>query len=79
MAVHELDLIRWLTGQELTPCGSANSSAQGDPDAAASLLQLSGGAFAMISLGRYFRHGDCVWVELMGTRDHARVEMLWGP
>lgn len=79
MAVHELDLIRWLTGQELTPVGSATSSGQDDPDAAASLLQLSGGAIAMISLGRYFPHGDCVWVELMGTRDHARVEVLWGP
>jgi predicted dehydrogenase len=33
---------------------------------------------ALISLGRYFPHGDCVWVELMGTSDHGRVDVLWG-
>jgi myo-inositol 2-dehydrogenase / D-chiro-inositol 1-dehydrogenase len=78
MAVHELDLIRWLTGEELTPHTTVSSSEGDDPDAAASLLQLSGGAIAIISLGRHFPHGDCVWVEVMGTRDHARVDVLWG-
>jgi myo-inositol 2-dehydrogenase / D-chiro-inositol 1-dehydrogenase len=78
MAVHELDLVRWLTGQELSPRTTVNSSQGDDPDAAASLLQLSGGGIAMISLGRHFPHGDCVWVEVMGTRDHARVDVLWG-
>jgi myo-inositol 2-dehydrogenase/D-chiro-inositol 1-dehydrogenase len=83
MAVHELDLIRWLTGQELSdPAPAAITpsarSADADPDCAALLLELSNGAVALISLGRYFPHGDCVWVELMGTRDHARVNVLWG-
>lgn len=83
MAVHEFDLIRWLTGQELSAPAPASivpvaKAANRDPDSASLLLELSGGAVALISLGRYFPHGDCVWVELMGTRDHARVDVLWG-
>jgi myo-inositol 2-dehydrogenase/D-chiro-inositol 1-dehydrogenase len=81
MAVHELDLIRWLTGQELSPPAPATiarSKRTADRDCAALLLELSSGAVALISLGRYFPHGDCVWLELMGTRDHARIEVLWG-
>jgi myo-inositol 2-dehydrogenase/D-chiro-inositol 1-dehydrogenase len=83
MAVHEFDLIRWLTGQELSPPAPASivpaaNAAHPDPDAVSLLLELSGGAAALISLGRYFPHGDCVWVELMGTSDHARVDVLWG-
>ncbi len=79
MAVHELDQIRWLTGQELTPASTIAAAPQGaDPDCAASLLHLSKGGVAMISLGRHFPHGDCVWVELMGTRDFTRVDVLWG-
>jgi myo-inositol 2-dehydrogenase/D-chiro-inositol 1-dehydrogenase len=42
------------------------------------VLELSEAAIALISVGRYFPHGDCVWLELMGTRDHARVTVLWG-
>ena len=83
MAVHEFDLIRWLTGQELSPPAPASivpgaNAAEADPDSVSLLLELSGGAVALISLGRYFPHGDCVWVELMGTSDHARVDVLWG-
>jgi myo-inositol 2-dehydrogenase/D-chiro-inositol 1-dehydrogenase len=83
MAVHEFDLIRWLTGQELPAPAPASivpaaNEANTDPDSASLLLELSGGAVALISLGRYFPHGDCVWVELMGTRGHARVDVLWG-
>jgi myo-inositol 2-dehydrogenase/D-chiro-inositol 1-dehydrogenase len=78
MAVHELDLIRWLTGQELEPRATVSSAAGEDPDAATTVLQLSGGGLGLISLGRHFPHGDCVWVELMGTRGHARVDVLWG-
>ena len=83
MAVHEFDLIRWLTGQELSAPAPASivpaaNAADTDPDSVSLLLELSGGAVALISLGRYFPHGDCVWVELMGTSDHARLDVLWG-
>jgi myo-inositol 2-dehydrogenase/D-chiro-inositol 1-dehydrogenase len=83
MAVHEFDLIRWLTEQELSAPARASivpaaNAADTDPDSVSLLLETSGGAVALISLGRYFPHGDCVWVEVMGTRDHARIDVLWG-
>jgi myo-inositol 2-dehydrogenase / D-chiro-inositol 1-dehydrogenase len=80
MGVHEFDQARWLTGNELSaPRGSAiGGSVEGDVDCAAITFELAGGGAAVVSLGRYFPHGDCVWVDVMGTRDAARVEVLWG-
>jgi myo-inositol 2-dehydrogenase/D-chiro-inositol 1-dehydrogenase len=84
MGVHEFDQARWLTGQELgTPSMTASSVTSvapvpGDVESAEVLVALSGGAVAFISLGRHFPHGDCVWVEVMGTRGHARHDVLWG-
>jgi myo-inositol 2-dehydrogenase/D-chiro-inositol 1-dehydrogenase len=80
MGVHELDQTRWLTGSELsTPTGVSTAGAVGgDVDCAAITFELAGGGAAVVSLGRYFSHGDCVWVDIMGTRDSARVDVLWG-
>lgn len=84
MGVHEFDQVRWLTGQELGPLSVTASSVSslaavaGDVESAALLGALSGGTVAFISLGRHFAHGDCVWVEVMGTRGHARRDVLWG-
>ena len=80
MGVHELDQIRWLTGSDLrdSACVAAAGPVQGDVDCATVTLELERGGVAVVSLGRYFPQGDVVWLELMGTRDHARVEILWG-
>jgi myo-inositol 2-dehydrogenase / D-chiro-inositol 1-dehydrogenase len=80
MGVHEFDQARWLTGDELGPPRGVvtGGAVDGDVDAAAIMFELAGGGAAVVSLGRYFTHGDCVWVEVMGTRDAARVEVLWG-
>ena len=84
MGVHEFDQARWLTGQELgTPSMTASSVTSvapvpGDVESAEVLVALSGGTVAFISLGRHFPHGDCVWVEVMGTRGHVRQDVLWG-
>lgn len=80
MGVHELDQIRWLTGRELEPAAAvaAAKPVDGDVDCATSAFGLAGGGAAIVSLGRYFPHGDCVWVEVMGTHGHARVDVLWG-
>jgi myo-inositol 2-dehydrogenase/D-chiro-inositol 1-dehydrogenase len=84
MGVHEFDQARWLTGQELgAPSLMASSvtsvaAVAGDVESAEILLPLSGGGVAFVSLGRHFPHGDCVWVEVIGTRGHARREVLWG-
>ncbi|HKR98277.1 MAG TPA: Gfo/Idh/MocA family oxidoreductase, partial [Candidatus Dormibacteraeota bacterium] len=79
MGVHEFDQIRWLTGQELRePNDTAGAGfAGGEADVATATLELSERGTALVSLGWYFPHGDCVWVEVMGTRDHARVDVLW--
>jgi myo-inositol 2-dehydrogenase/D-chiro-inositol 1-dehydrogenase len=84
MGVHEFDQVRWLSGQELGPLSITASSVTsvaavaGDVESAALLGGLSRGAVAFISLGRHFPDGDCVWVEVMGTRGHDRHEVLWG-
>ncbi len=80
MGVHELDQLRWLTGRDVERAGEVSSAGpvEDDVDCATISYQLAGGGVAVVSLGRYFPHGDCVWVEVMGTRDYARVEVLWG-
>jgi myo-inositol 2-dehydrogenase / D-chiro-inositol 1-dehydrogenase len=80
MGVHELDQIRWLTGREPAPPTSVAVSGHvdGDVDCATCLFDLSGGGVGVVSLGRYFPHGDCVWVELTGNDGYARVDVLWG-
>jgi myo-inositol 2-dehydrogenase / D-chiro-inositol 1-dehydrogenase len=80
MGVHELDQLRWLTGSDVERLGDiVTAGAVGDDvDCAVIALELTGGGVGIVSLGRHFPHGDCVWVELIGTRGHARVDVLWG-
>jgi myo-inositol 2-dehydrogenase/D-chiro-inositol 1-dehydrogenase len=84
MGVHEFDQIRWLTGQEvvrLVAVASPVTSVEpvpGDVESTGMLGELSDGAVAFVSLGRHFPEGDCVWVEVMGTRGHERVDVLRG-
>jgi myo-inositol 2-dehydrogenase/D-chiro-inositol 1-dehydrogenase len=84
MGVHELDQTRWLTGQEIDELEAAPASVasappvDGDPDSVEAIARLSGGSVAAISLGRRFAHGDCCWVEVMGTLGFERVEFMWG-
>jgi myo-inositol 2-dehydrogenase/D-chiro-inositol 1-dehydrogenase len=84
MGVHELDQARWLTGQEIEELDAAPATIaaapllDGDPDSVEAIARLSGGSVAAISLGRRFPHGDCCWVEVMGTRGYERVEFMWG-
>ena len=84
MGVHEFDQIRWLTGQRMFGLKATAAelpsapSVGGDPDSVALLASLSGGGVGFVSLGRRFPHGDCCWVEVWGTRGHARETFLWG-
>jgi myo-inositol 2-dehydrogenase / D-chiro-inositol 1-dehydrogenase len=79
MGVHELDQLRWLTGQELGPFARAAQPPRGDgPEGLQLLGSLSGGTAALVSLGQSFPHGDCVWVEVFGTAGYERVPVLWG-
>jgi myo-inositol 2-dehydrogenase/D-chiro-inositol 1-dehydrogenase len=81
MGVHEFDVIRWLTGQEVTGVHAAGTpavdpAARPDVDNAQVLLTLSAGATAAASLGRHYPGGDLVVLEVFGTRGHRRVTVL---
>jgi myo-inositol 2-dehydrogenase/D-chiro-inositol 1-dehydrogenase len=82
MGVHELDQIRWLSGAELVELQALPATSapvvDGDPESAEALVRLSSGALATVSLGRRFPHGDCCWVEAMGSHGHERLEFMWG-
>jgi myo-inositol 2-dehydrogenase / D-chiro-inositol 1-dehydrogenase len=76
MGVHEFDQLRWLTGREIDHIAAFATAP--DADSATALVQLDDGTAAAVSLGRMFPHGDCCWVELMGTSGHVRELFVWG-
>jgi myo-inositol 2-dehydrogenase / D-chiro-inositol 1-dehydrogenase len=83
MGVHEFDQVRWLSGEDFGeisavpgPPGADPDDASGDVDSAQAIAQLSGGATAFVSLGRYFPGGDMARVEVFGTRDAVRCDFL---
>jgi myo-inositol 2-dehydrogenase / D-chiro-inositol 1-dehydrogenase len=79
MGVHEFDQIRWLSGGELADVVAVGTGpVEGDLDSASALARLVPDGIASVSLGRMFPHGDCCWVEVMGTRGHARELFVWG-
>jgi myo-inositol 2-dehydrogenase / D-chiro-inositol 1-dehydrogenase len=83
MGVHEFDQVRWLSGQDFGdlsavpgPPATDPDEVAGDVDSAQALAQLSGGASAIVSLGRYFPGGDMARIEVFGTRDAVRCDFL---
>jgi myo-inositol 2-dehydrogenase/D-chiro-inositol 1-dehydrogenase len=78
MGVHELDQIRWLTGQEIVGVEAATGGPPAvDSECAVVLARLSGGAAAVVSLGRRFPFADSCWLELWGTDGYERVPFMW--
>jgi myo-inositol 2-dehydrogenase/D-chiro-inositol 1-dehydrogenase len=84
MGVHEIDMIRWLTGQEITLHAVVDSGVNsvepvaGDPESLLATGRLSGGGVAAISLGRRYDRGDCCWVDVIGTRASRRCQFMVG-
>jgi len=84
MGVHEFDMVRWLTGQDIELQSVVDSAVtsvepvEGDPESVLATGRLSGGGVAVISLGRRFDHGDCCWVEVIGTQGSRRCEFMMG-
>ena len=83
MGVHEFDQIRWLSGQDFGDLsavpglpGAGDDDGSEDVDSAQAIARLSGGASAIVSLGRYFPGGDMARVEVFGTRDAVRCDFL---
>jgi len=89
MGVHEFDQIRWLSGQDLGTirAAAARTASEpaseppvaGDAESAQVLCELSGGATAVVSLGRRFPLGDVGRVEVFGTKDAEDCRFLWPP
>ncbi|WP_306358609.1 MULTISPECIES: Gfo/Idh/MocA family oxidoreductase [unclassified Nocardia] len=78
--VHDFDIIRWVTGREITEVYAvgANRGEQffvdaGDVDTAAVVLRMDDGAVATVSLTRYNGAGYDVRLELLGSVGNAIV------
>lgn len=85
MGVHEIDQIRWLTGEEIEVRSvvaadvTSTDPVEGDPESVALLGRLSGGGIAFVSLGRRHVDGDACWLEVIGTNDAQRADFMYGP
>jgi myo-inositol 2-dehydrogenase/D-chiro-inositol 1-dehydrogenase len=83
MGVHEFDQTRWLVGQEfgrvLSVASTAGEVWPGDPESVQAIAELSGGANAIVSLGRRFPLGDVCKVEVFGTKNAEECRFLWPP
>lgn len=78
--VHDFDIIRWVTGREVTEVyatggnrGEKFFADAGDVDTAAVVLRLDDGALATVSLSRYNGAGYDVRLEVLGSRGNAIV------
>jgi myo-inositol 2-dehydrogenase/D-chiro-inositol 1-dehydrogenase len=72
MGVHEFDMLRWLTGQEIYDITGFASHVtwadvvEGDPDTVNLVAYLTGGSTAIVSLARRHPPGDLARVEVLG-------------
>ena len=76
MMVHELDQIRWLSGQDYVEVRALASRVEeepvpGDAECATALFRLSGGTTATATAGRRYPGGDSIRVMAYGTSDAA--------
>jgi myo-inositol 2-dehydrogenase/D-chiro-inositol 1-dehydrogenase len=79
-SVHDFDILRWLTGQEIVEVyarGSNNGDpaigAVGDVDTALAVLTLADGTVGTVSASRYNGAGHDVRLEIQGSRDSLLV------
>jgi myo-inositol 2-dehydrogenase/D-chiro-inositol 1-dehydrogenase len=77
MGVHEFDQLRWLTGQEIDHLAAVEVAGEDGAESAGFLLRLSEGAIGLAGLGQRFGLPDSCWVEVVGTRGHAREPFMW--
>jgi myo-inositol 2-dehydrogenase/D-chiro-inositol 1-dehydrogenase len=79
-SVHDFDSIRWVSGQEVREVYAVGGNrgeeffvAAGDIDAAAAVLTLDDGTFALVSGTRYNARGYDVRLEVLGSQDSISV------
>jgi len=75
-AIHDFDIVRWVTGREVTEVyavggnrGAAYIAEAGDADTVSSLLTLDDGTIAVVSNSRHNARGHDVRLELHGMKD----------
>lgn len=82
MGVHELDQLRWLTGQEIEEVGGVvgdvgwDEPVAGDPELVTLALTTAGGIAAAITLARRYPPGETCRVEVIGLNGAARVDFV---
>lgn len=80
MAVHEIDQIRWLTGQEVASTKTLiypqNEDSMGDTDSTESLLEMKDGSIGLVSLGRFHEGGDLVSAEIFTDKIHQHITIV---
>lgn len=80
-SVHDFDLVRWLTGEEIVEVyatganltGATEFAEAGDVDTGAVVLGLAGGAIATLTASRHSASGYDVRIEVAGSRQVAGV------
>jgi myo-inositol 2-dehydrogenase/D-chiro-inositol 1-dehydrogenase len=78
MGVHDLDMLRWLTGAEIGDVTGTASETEvnGDPDGAAFVVGLGGGTLALVSLLRRYPPGDLCRIEVVGTDGATSIDFV---
>jgi myo-inositol 2-dehydrogenase/D-chiro-inositol 1-dehydrogenase len=82
MGVHEIEQTLWLLNDDISRIdalafpGTEDSEAASDVDSAQALLGMSNGCATVVSLGRFYRGGDIVTVELFGSQGHRRFDVV---
>ncbi|MET7677033.1 Gfo/Idh/MocA family protein [Streptomyces seoulensis] len=79
-SVHDFDMIRWVTGHEVTEVyaaggnrGAAYIAEAGDADTTSAVLTLDDGTIAVVSNSRHNARGHDVRMELLGFADSLAV------
>lgn len=85
MGVHELDQLRWLTGQELTEVAGVAGSVgwdepmPGDPELVTLAALTDGGTAASVTLARRHPPGETCRIEVIGLEGAERIDFVAPP
>jgi myo-inositol 2-dehydrogenase / D-chiro-inositol 1-dehydrogenase len=85
MGVHELDQLRWLTGQEIVAVAGAAGSVgwdppvAGDPELVSLSLRTDGGVAATVVLARRYPPGETCRIEVVGLQAAAAFDFVAPP
>ena len=83
MSIHDIDLVRWFTGQEVSKVWAIGKNAAykeldevGELETGAAMLQLADDTMGILVAGRNCHHGYHVETELIGTKGMLRIAQV---